>query len=217
MTYATRIRASLGPSMIRSSMRVARHRVRSTEHAVVLRRDLDVPHTPPSAAIDITVRPLTDAEVPKVFDTADAPSSDDVLVQTRRRWLMESGLGTCYAAVTADDEPCYVQWLMGAQQNARIQSYFGGAFPVLGPGTALLEGAFTPPAFRGKGIMGAAMSLIAEKASDLDSRYVITVVGTDNVPSLKGCHKANFFPYMHRDVTWHMLRRTTRFEPIDAQ
>src|SRR3954453_1291420 len=69
---------------------------------------------------------------------------------------------------------------MGEQDNARIQSYFGGAFPVLEPGTALLEGAFTPAPFRGKGIMGLAMSLIAEKAADLDSRYVITVVGTDN-------------------------------------
>lgn len=183
---------------------------------MVLRRDLEVPHTPPSAAMDIAVRPLTEADVPKVLNTADASSSDDVLVQSRRRWLWESGLGTCYAAVTADDEPCYVQWLMGEQQNARIQSYFGGAFPVLRPGTALLEGAFTPPAFRGKGIMGAAMSLIAEKASELDSRYVITIVGTDNAPSLKGCQKANFFPYMRRDVTWHMLRRRIRFGPIDA-
>ena len=48
---------------------------------------------------------------------------------------------------------------MGEQDNARIQSYFGGAFPILEPGTALLEGAFTPPPFRGKGIMGLAMSL----------------------------------------------------------
>jgi hypothetical protein len=105
---------------------------------------------------------------------------------------------------------------MGEQDNARIQSYFGGAFPILEPGTALLEGAFTPPPFRGKGIMGLAMSLIAEKATDLGSRYVITVVGTDNIPSLKGCEKANFFPHLNREVAWSLLRRTVRFEPVGA-
>lgn len=216
MTHRMKIRECLSPSMIRPSIRVVRQRIHSTGQAIVLRRDLEVPHTPPKAAIDITVRPLTEADVPKILHTSEAATADDALYRSRRRWLLESGLGTCYAAVTISDEPCYMQWLMGERDNAKIQSYFGGAFPILEPGTALLEGAFTPPAFRGKGIMGLAMSLIAEKATDLGSRYVITVVGTDNLPSLKGCEKANFFPYLNREVTWSMLRRRVKFEPVAA-
>jgi GNAT superfamily N-acetyltransferase len=215
MTQFVKIRECLRPSMLRPSIDVVRQRIRSHEQAIVLRRDLEAPHTRPKAAIDITVRPLTEADVPKILHAGREVPADDVLYRSRRRWLLESGLGTCYAAVTAEDEPCYVQWLMGEQDNARIQSYFGGAFPVLEPGTALLEGAFTPPQFRGKGIMGLAMSLIAEKATDLGARYVITVVGTDNYPSLKGCEKANFFPYLYREVTWSMLRRRVTFEPVD--
>ena len=180
--------------MIRPSINVVRQRIHSTEQAIVLRRDLEAPHTRPKAAIDIHVRPLTEADVPKILHAGEAASADDVLYRSRRRRPLESGLGTCFAAVTASDEPCYVQWLMGEQDNAQIQSYFGGAFPILEPGTALLEGAFTPAPFRGKGIMGLAMSLIAEKAADLESRYVITVVGTDNIPSLKGCGRGELLP-----------------------
>ena len=217
MTSLAKIRECLSPTMIGPSIQVVRQRIRSTEQAIVLRRDLEVPHTPPKAALDVTVRPLVEADVPKILHAGEAASADDVLYRSRRRWLLESGLGTCYAAVTDGDEPCYVQWLMGEQDNARIQSYFGGAFPILEPGTALLEGAFTPAAFRGKGIMGLAMSLIAEKATDVGARYVITVVGTDNIPSLKGCEKANFFPYLNREVTWSMLRRRVTFEPVAAR
>lgn len=216
MTRSAKIRECLSPSMVRSTVKVLRNRIRSEEHAVVLRRDLTVPHVPPRAAIDITVRPLTDADVPKILHVDETASADDLLMRSRRRWLLESGLGTCYAAVTTDDQPCYVQWLMGEQDNDRIQSYWHGAFPVLEPGTALLEGAFTPPAYRGKGIMGLGMSLIAERAADLGARYVVTVVGTDNIPSLKGCEKANFFPYLHREVSWSMLRRRVRFAPLVA-
>jgi hypothetical protein len=64
--------------------------------------------------------------------------------------------------------------------------------------------------------MGLAMSLIAEKAADLESRYVITLVGTDNIPALKGCEKVNFFPYPNREVAWSMLRRKVTFESVAA-
>lgn len=216
MRHMMKVRECLTPSMIRPTIKIVRQRLRSTEEAVVLRRDLEVPHSARKAAIDITVRPLTEADIPKILHTDESASADDVLYRSRRRWLLDSGLGTCYAAVDDNDDPCYVQWLMGERDNDRIRSYFGGAFPILEPGTALLEGAFTPQAFRGKGIMGLAMSLIAEKASTLDARYVLTVVGTDNIPSLKGCERANFFPYLHREVSWTMLRRTVSFEPVLA-
>jgi hypothetical protein len=35
-------------------------------------------------------------------------------------------------------------------------------------------------------------------------------------PSLKGCEKANFFPYLDREVAWSMLRRRVTFEPVAA-
>jgi GNAT superfamily N-acetyltransferase len=81
---------------------------------------------------------------------------------------------------------------------------------------ALLEGAHTPVAYRGKGIMAEAMALIAERARDFGARYVLTFVEHDNVASLKGCKKAGFAPHLIRHdqvFLFHLLRRL-RFEPF---
>jgi RimJ/RimL family protein N-acetyltransferase len=69
-------------------------------------------------------------------------------------------------------------------------------FPALGHDEALLEGAYTPPQHRGLGIMSAAMAMIAERADELGARHVLTFVGEDNIPSLKGCRRAGFHPHM---------------------
>ena len=78
-----------------------------------------------------------------------------------------------------------------------------GGFPPLADGEALLENAYTPPAYRGLGVMAAAMAQIAERARDFGARKVLTFVATDNIASLKGCQRAGFYP--------HLLHRRTRF------
>ena len=66
-------------------------------------------------------------------------------------------------------------------KNPLIRTLSG--FPNLEPDEALLENAFTPVAYRGHGIMSAAMALIAERAADIGARNVLTFVGTDNIAS----------------------------------
>src|SRR4051812_36156385 len=96
---------------------------------------------------------------------------------------------TCYvAADRRNDDPCFIQWLMGPKDNSKIQPFFGkGNFPILREDEALLENAYTPVQSRGQGIMAAAMARIAEHAAELGCRYVITFVGSENVVSLRGC------------------------------
>ena len=65
------------------------------------------------------------------------------------------------------------------------------------------ENAYTPPAYRGLGVMPAAMARIAERASDFGARKVMTFVATDNIASLKGCQRAGFHP--------HLLHQRARF------
>jgi RimJ/RimL family protein N-acetyltransferase len=107
------------------------------------------------------------------------------------------------------EKPCYMQWLMGSSCNDAIQSFFSGRFPILTADQALLENAYTPPSYRGQGIMSAAMSLIALKAKELGCRYVLTFVSQDNTASLKGCEKAGFYPFMVRRDS-HLLFRLIR-------
>jgi hypothetical protein len=73
-----------------------------------------------------------------------------------------------------------MQWLIGADQADEIEAVFHDQVPRLASDEVLLEGAFTPPAFRGRGVMA-------------------------NVPSLKGCNRAGFAPYVIRRNHWHLF------------
>jgi hypothetical protein len=182
-----------------------------------LRRDLSVPFPAPDARIPITVRPLRASDMPQLLalDTPDLAAAEHEERLTRRDILAE-GLATCYVAVTADDTPCYMQWLIGPGENDRVQAYFHGIFPRLAPDEALLEGAYTPEAWRGQRIMPCAMAHLAEQGTALGARWVITFVTQDNVPSLKGCQRAGFVPYLLRKETWHRFRRRLTFTPLPA-
>ena len=187
-------------------------RLYSDRYAFVLRRDLRTPFEAPAARIPLTVRPLQGNDVAELLQ-GDHPDDDPQDKASRNR-MVEAGLPGCHVGVTDGDRPCYMQWLIGHRNNEQIQRYFGGIFPILKPDTALLEGAYTPAAHRGKGIMPAAMAQIAERADRLGARYVITFVGIDNVASLKGCERAGFQPYAVRTERFRFLRRRVTIEPL---
>src|SRR3990170_5930335 len=116
-----------------------------------LDRDLSQPFKNPSAKIAVSVRPLRNDDVPALLGLDAAQISDrGPYVRMHRLNFIEAGLGTCYVGVTEHDEPCYMQWLLAARDNARIQKYFHGIFPVLRPDEALLEYAFTPEHWQGQ-------------------------------------------------------------------
>lgn len=200
------------PAVARRAYETARQRVRSNDGAYGLKRDLDQPHTAPAAAIDIVVRPIRDEDIPQILGTSDQSlAPEEKWERLHRLSLLEAGFGTCYVAVTGEDVPCYTQWLFSHRDNPRIQRYFRRSFPLLDDDTALLEGAFTPSAFRGKRIMSAAMAHIAEEARSFGARYVITFVGADNTASLKGCDRAGFQIYTERSQRWRLLRSSVAF------
>lgn len=175
-----------------------------------LQRDLDVPFTAPAAAIPISVRPARDGEIASMLAIPNHGLTSDELLE--RLSLLESGIPTAYVAVTEDEEPCYMQWLMTSTDNDRIQALFNGSFPRLAGDEALLECAYTPPAFRGLKIMPAAMARIAERARDFGASRVMTFVVPDNIPSLKGCERSGFKPFLTKRDEWRAFRRTITFD-----
>lgn len=187
-----------------------------------LRRDLQVPLTLPKAKIPISIREFAASDVAALFPEHQATLTRKEKIELAvRRAHFEAAIPTCYVAVDQrDGSPCYFQWLMGPRQNDKIQSFFPKRwFPVLAPDVALLENAYTPVHYRGNGIMSAAMALIAERAADIGARYVITFVESNNVPSLRGCAKSGFSPYLVRDEARYLfnLARRRTFEPFSDQ
>ncbi len=207
--------ATLREGRGREFLDLIRQRWHSETVSYGLRRDLTLPFPAPAANMPLSVRPLREEDIPKLLDL-NAPG---VIPESReervtRRQMLEAGIQRCYVAVTEDDTPCYMQWLIPPSQNDLVQRYFRGIYPRLSANEALLEGAFTPEEFRGRRIMPCAMAQLAEKGSDIGARCVITFVTHDNIPSLKGCKRSGFTPYLLRRERLHRFRRQLTFTPL---
>jgi hypothetical protein len=189
-------------------------------NAYGLRRDLRAPWEPPAARIPLTVRVLREEDIAHLFQgESEACSRLSRLEVMHRMAFLAERVPTPFVAIDLiHNRPCYLQWLMTATSNNDIQRYFRGRFPVLAPDEALLEYAYTPAAYRGNGIMPAAMAMIAEKAAEVAARYVITFVLRENAAALKGCSKAGFAPYVIRRDRHYFFRcmRRRAFLPISG-
>ena len=183
--------------------------IRTHDTRYGLSRHLAVPIASPSAKIPISVRPLQERDLAPLFSLNAASDAGERREAAWRRGFIDKGARRGFVAVDErTGAPCYVQWLFVAEDNDFIRQH--KSFPALEPGQALLENAYTPPAFRGKGIMSAAMAQIAERAADLGAREVLTFVAVDNIASLKGCQRAGFNPsLLHHCVRlgFGMIRR----------
>ena len=192
------------------------YRVYSNSSSIGLRRDLSTEFVAPRAKIPLTVRPLSATDDLSSLDPTPGIGSDEAFWRLTQRRLLRSGLQTCYVAIAPDGKPCSLQWVVAAVENQRLKQVSGNLYPVLQPDEALLEGAFTPEAYRGLGIMGAAMALVAERAADYGARRVITFVDEQNAASFKGCVRAGFSPYLRRRERFRLFHRSVTFEPIDT-
>jgi hypothetical protein len=196
-------------------VREFKRRLYSNERSLCLRRDLDIPFETPAAKIPIEIRPMRDEDAPKLLGEDDTGiSSEAVKESARRKLFFREKVPTCYVAVTEDGSPTYMQWLMAATHNDQIQAYFRGGVPVLKEDEGLLEFAFTLEKYRGMRIMPHAMAEIAKKGLDFGAKYIITFVPEENIPSLKGCKRAGFSPYMVRIFKWRCFRRRCEFKML---
>ncbi|WP_299116094.1 GNAT family N-acetyltransferase [uncultured Winogradskyella sp.] len=177
-------------------------RILSKTEAFGLKRDLTIEFEVPNAQIDLLIRSYKASD--EMHFVADLQNDG----------LMEADIPTCYVATNTEDAPCYRQWLMGSEQNESIKAFWGQSFPELKVDEALVESVFTIPAYRRKGIMPAALDRISQKANGLGLRYVILFVELNNLPSLKGCHRSGFSPYVLRTERWFLFRRTIKFESV---
>jgi RimJ/RimL family protein N-acetyltransferase len=165
-----------------------------------LRRDLNAEFSTPRARIPISIRELKGTDVPVLFPAETSHMSGQEQLEIRwRRSFLEEGFERCFVAVDErNGEPCYVQWLIGPESNDRLTARH---FHRLAEDEALLENAYTPVHYRAKGVMPAAMAMIAERAREIGARRVTTFVHAENVPSLKGCWKAGFAPVLTREIS----------------
>lgn len=190
-----------------------RKRIYSKSISVGLRRLMEIDFQKPDARIDILVRPLEEGDFDFLTESGELERVSPREVELHRA-MIDSGIPQCYVAVNRNDEPCYMQWLISSESNDLIEELFGNSFPQLKEDEGLLEGAYMHRAFRGLHIMPAAMSRITEKALEKNIRAVMTFVDIENIPSLKGCKRSGFSPYLVKKDRWFLFHRSITFQPL---
>ena len=184
----------------------------SSRFFFVLRRDLAIPFQTLPAKGPLTLHEIQEDNRDILFKIdSKIALNEEAKEMIRRRFLLESKIKTCYVAITEDSKICYVQWLIGSEENEKLQTFYPEGFPPLAKDEMLLEGAYTPEPYRSQGIMAHAMSRIAEIGASNGARWISTVVNKSNIPSLKGCKRAGFAPFMMKEEKWRLFRRKIRY------
>jgi hypothetical protein len=173
----------------------------------------DIPPRP-AARIGFTVRPLDAADLDRVLPVTGLPTAELRYVHAHRR-MWEEGLRTPYAGWADDGRPCYVGWLVdGATQREAVRRLFGGLFPVLGDGEALIEASWVPPHSRGLGVMAPAVNDLIRVAARLPGvTSAVTYIDHGNEPSVRGAVRAGFRVEVARHERWRLFRRRLSWEP----
>lgn len=191
-------------------------RLRSESYSFGLKRDLDKKFEAPKAKIELKIRELKKEDVPLLLENSvENPINPRIIASQQAH--VNANIPTCYVAVTENDDPCYMQWLFTHDKNDVIEEHFEGIFPRLIESEALLEGAYGRLSYRGLRVMPAAMARIAEKAAEKGVSRVITFVDVSNIPSLKGCMRAGFEPYILRKEKMMLFKRSISFHEISDQ
>ena len=151
--------------LVRTIVMMARHgetaapikevceRIYSNETSMILRRDLAEHHPAPPPKITLTLRALQSQDFPSIIKE-----------RPRRLPILLARIPSCYVAVTETGELAFMLWVIFNAEWARFRPYFKGQIhSPLQSDECLFEFAYTFEKFRGKGVMGAALVMIAEQ------------------------------------------------------
>ncbi len=185
----------------------------SDERGVGLRRGIEPPLEPRRPRYPLTVRPI-DPQEQAAFTDPSGVEGQGVLLRLKARQLFEAGLETCYVAVTEDNVPVYIQYLVLPDQNDKLAEVFGGQIPQLTEDEALLEFAFTLDQYRALGVMPYAFAELAAEARRRGADRLVTWVSESNPNMLRYLERIGFVPFSIRTERYRLFRRTIRFEPV---
>lgn len=140
--------------------------IASVETSYGFRRDLHRPFKARPASIPIELRLFEKRDIELLaLGRAPRDSRKALLDRLTRTKTIEAGIPSLiYVAAAADGSPCFLQCVILPARNGRLNAYYKGYFPPLAQDEVLLEGAFIPEQYRGKGIMACAMSQVAQKS-----------------------------------------------------
>ena len=199
------------------SFQEIRRRLFSDTAYYVLRRDLTTKANILEPKIPLTLRKLRQEDIPKLFNVfAHGLSTKEIWERIRILRMIKSGIKTPYVAVTDNDEPCHIAWLIDSGENEKLLSFFHGAIKPLASDEVLFEYVFTLEEYRGLGIQLWRSLKFTEKSAELGARWALGYVKSTNESSLKNARRNAFEPYMIRTDKWRLFYRKTEFKLLNT-
>ena len=182
-----------------------------------LRCDLEKLPIIPKARMPVKMEPL-DLKNYRGFEAEYAlVSGHDALEVYARERLREAGVSGAHQTMGPNGEPAFVHWLIMAKTQDELHSFQPGRYRKLGADEALIEGAYTFTAFRGKGLMMEGMAQLLMKAREAGVKRVWTYVALENIPSLRGCARVGFVPDHLRHNRRRLGAMHTDFLPLTLE
>jgi len=131
--------------------------------------------------------------------------------------MYHSTIKTCYIVEISNSIPCHIIWVIDHKENEKMEAFFNGGFPPLKENELLVEGVYTPPTFRGKGIMVDVLSDFIKRSARDGKRHLLCFVKYRNMPSLKGFKRVGFEPYLIKKDRWRFFRRYVSFIQLERE
>lgn len=184
-------------------LREVRERIYSNDTSMILRCDMWEHRLAPQPKIALSIRRLQTRDLPLIIKE-----------RPRRLPVLLAKISTCYVAVTETDDLAFMLWVVFDSEWERLKPHFKGHIhSSLQPDECLFEFAYTFEKFRGKGVMSAALVMIAEQAvrQRPSVRWAYNYIRQGNLPSLKGCRNAGFRPFIKRQEHWRAMRLRETF------
>jgi hypothetical protein len=185
-------------------------RLYSDDMHIGLRRDTDSPFPTARPNISLQIRPIEDSDWG--FLRAEAGHRDeDARDLMSAMYLFRSGVQTCYVARTKEGEPSFIQYVIGATENGKLEEAYGDLIPPLAADEAFLEGAYSPLKYRGRGVMLHVLPRLADEARARGVRRLIAYPSVGDRPMLRACKWSGFIPFVVRRESYRLFRRRVTF------
>jgi len=116
----------------------------------------------------------------------------------RRIAMLKINLNTCYVVEDTKHNVRFLQWLVPASENEKLQKYYGDWYPKLAADEGLMESVYVFPKYRGTGILPCAVRNIVGVAFVSGIKRIVTLVPSWNINSLSSFMRMGFKPYQVR-------------------
>jgi len=185
----------------------------SNETFLIHQFDLTQPFTVPRPSLPITVRQLSENDLPRLLSLND-PDRDLIDLRNRleRLLLIQADIPTCYVGVTGDGQPCVMCWLIRHTANDKLQHHFRGGLMSLKQGEVLCENIFTHRGYRNRQLMQYLTFKLFEKAARNGAHKAFAYIKAGNSASLTASKQIGWQLCGIKKVQWRLFQRHITFD-----